>query len=124
MAKLDCCDRCDFYAHSLYMVCGVHPCGVEGDSCPDFSPAPDAVTVPDEPLAWYGDQWQPEGASYYGGELILDPVRVRSLDEQVQLLDSHPLFTGRCPGCERPIKAISGQVHYDCENCGWVDDSL
>ena len=124
LRKLDCCDRCDFYAHSLYMVCGVHPYGVKGDHCADFRLAPSAVTVPDAPLAWYGDQWQPQGANYYGDELILEPVQQRSLKQRLDLLDTHPLFTGRCPNCERPIREIAGQVHYDCGHCGWVDDSL
>ena len=125
MAKLDCCDRCEYFAHSLYMVCGVHPCGVEGDHCTDFSPAPAAVTVPDDPLAWYSDQWHPEGASYYGDELILEPVQGRSQDEQMELLDTHPLFTGRCPNCERPlIQTDPPRVHWDCEYCSWPDDSL
>lgn len=125
MAKLECCDRCEHFAHSLYMVCGVHPCGVEDDHCTDFRPAPDAVTVPDDPLAWYGDQWHPGGASYYGGELVLEQAERRSLDEQVQLLDTHPLFTGRCPNCEMPlIQTDPPRVHWDCEYCGWPDDSV
>ena len=107
------------------MVCGVHPCGVEGDHCTDFSPAPAAVTVPDDPLAWYSDQWHPEGASYYGDELILEPVQGRSQDEQMELLDTHPLFTGRCPNCEMPLlQTDPPRVHWDCEYCNWPDDSL
>lgn len=98
--------------------------GSEGDHCADFRLAPSAVTVPDASLAWYGDQWQPQGASYYGDELILEPVQPRSLEQRLDLLDTHPLFTGRCPNCERPIRVIAGQVHYDCGHCGWVDDSL
>jgi hypothetical protein len=122
MAKLDCCNRCNFYAHSPFLVCAEHPAGVEGDSCPDFQLN---LQVPDdEAIAWYGEQWQPEGASYYDGELVLEPVQRRSLEQRLDLLDSHPLFTGRCPNCERPIQAISGQMHWDCGHCGWVDDSI
>ena len=125
MAKLDCCDRCEFYAHSLYMVCGIYPCGVEGDSCADFRLDTKALTVSDDPLAWYGEQWHPAGASYYGGELVLEPVQGRSEDERLELLDSHPLFTGRCPGCEMPLRQTDPpRVHWDCEYCGWVDESV
>jgi hypothetical protein len=124
MDKLECCQYCDFYAHSAYMVCGVHPTGVEGNYCADFRVASAAAMVPDDPLVWYGNRWQPQGASYYGDEPILEPVQRRSSEHRLELLDSHPLFTGRCPQCERGIKAIAGQIHYDCENCGWVDDSM
>jgi len=43
-------------------MCAVHPTGPNTDSCPDFQENPDAE--PEE-------LWEPEGASYYGGELIL-----------------------------------------------------
>lgn len=133
MAKLDCCDtpqewrcqRCDYYAHSPHMVCGVHPGGVEGDSCADFRAATGAIAAPDDPLAWYDDQWQPEGASYYGGELVLEPVQGLTLEQRLELLDTHPLSTGRCPNCEMPLRQTDPpRVHWDCGNCGWVDDSL
>ena len=122
--KLDCCDRCQLCAHSPYVVCADHPEGVEEDSCPDFRLATRAAANPDDPLAWYGDSWQPAGASYYGGELILDPVQRLSLEQRLELLDVHPLFTGRCPNCERPVaRGMAGQIHWDCD-CGWVDDSV
>ena len=99
--------------------------GVEGDSCSDFRLAMRERPIPDDPMAWYSDQWQPQGASYYGGELILDPVQRLSLEQQLEMLDVHPLFTGRCPNCERPIpQAAPGQIHWDCGHCGWGDDSV
>ena len=123
--KLDCCNLCKYYAHSPYLVCAEHPDGVEGDRCADFRLAIRERPIPDAPLASYGEEWQPEGASYYSGELILDPVQRLSLEQRLELLDVHPLFTGRCPNCERPIPhAVSGQIHWDCGRCGWVDDSV
>ena len=104
MAKLECCNLCKYCAHSPYLVCAEHPGGVEGNSCKDFRLAIRERPSSDAPLAWSGEGWQPEGASYYGGELILDPVRVRSLDEQVQLLDSHPLFTGGAHSARGALK--------------------
>lgn len=122
MPKLDCCDRCHFYSHSLYMVCAVHPDGVEGDTCLDFRPDPERLE--DEALAFY-DPWQPEGASYYGDELVVEPVQRLTNAQRLELLDSHPLFTGRCPNCEMPIRQTEPpRVHWDCGHCGWKDDSV
>ncbi|MBD2109996.1 hypothetical protein [Nodosilinea sp. FACHB-13] len=125
MTKLDCCDLCEYCAHSPYLVCAEHPRGVEGDRCPDFRMNTGAVAVPDDPLAWYGEEWQPAGASYYDSELVLDPVQRLNLEQRLEMLDTHPLFTSRCPNCEMPVpKATEGQIHWDCGHCGWADDSL
>jgi hypothetical protein len=123
MAKLDCCNRCRFYSQDSHLVCALHPDGVEGDSCNDFELRLD---IPDEEaMAWYGEQWQPEGASYYGGELVLEPVQQLTLEQRLELLDTHPLFTGRCPNCEMPLRQTDPpRIHWDCEHCGWVDDSV
>lgn len=125
MGKLDCCDRCQFYAHTPYLICAMHPTGVEGERCPDFRPIPPDWAKPDDdPLSWYGDEWQPDGASYYGGELVLQPEQRLSLLQRWELLDWHPLFTGRCPQCEKPLRVGSPSVHWDCDSCGWQDDSV
>lgn len=64
MAKLPYCDRCQLYAHTPYLVCAVHPTGVESDRCPDFRPVPPGHAKPnDDPLSWYGDERQPDEAS-------------------------------------------------------------
>ena len=68
----------------------------------------------------YGSQW---GASYYNGELILHRPSL-SPSELVELLDWHPLFTGRCPECEMPIQSDPLPLHWDCVHCGWTDDSV
>lgn len=69
------------------------------------------------------EQWQPEGASYYNGELILQSKQ-KTREEQLWLLGNHPFFTGICPQCgasfERDYQA---RVHWDCA-CGWMDDSI
>ena len=36
-----------------------------------------------------------------------------TLAEKLELLESHPLFSGRCPACELPI-AFVGQARGDC----------
>lgn len=121
MAKLYYCDRCQLCAHSPDLVCGLYPEGVEGDNCLDFRPSFKPVAGVDDPLAWYsGGEWSPDEISYYAGDLIFNPGRMHSpsVDEQNQLLDSHPLFTGRCPHCEMPIQQTDPpRVH-----CDWVDD--
>jgi hypothetical protein len=74
---------------------------------------------PDEEL------WEPEGASYYNGELILQPQQRWTREEQMELLDWHPLFTSKCPQCgtlfDRNYRAL---VHWDCSECGWMDDTV
>jgi hypothetical protein len=62
MPKIHECDRCLWYARNPYLVCAVHPTGSDTDTCPDFQENPNAE--PDE-------LWEPEGASYYNSELIL-----------------------------------------------------
>jgi hypothetical protein len=63
------------------------------------------------------------GASYYNGELIVQPEFRFTQVEQLRLLDWHPLFTGRCPECEMPIvQTYPLRVHWDCSACGWRDD--
>ena len=68
----------------------MHPAGPNTNTCIDFQENPD---VEPEEL------WEPEGASYYTGELILQPQQRWTLEEQLELLDTHPLFIGRCPQC-------------------------
>lgn len=109
MAKIPECDRCRFSAHSPYLVCSAHPTGPEGNSCADFVS---------------GEVRQPLGGGYYTGDWIPQPFPVLRPDEQQALLDEHPLFTGRCPACEMPIRqADSSQRVWCCGLCGWQADS-
>jgi hypothetical protein len=52
--------------------------------------------------------WQPEGASYYR-KLILQPQQHWTREEQLELLDYHPMFTGSCPQCELPFPGMRGR---------------
>ncbi|MDL5055381.1 hypothetical protein QQ056_17765 [Oscillatoria laete-virens NRMC-F 0139] len=39
--------------------------------------------------------------------------------------NTHPLFTGICPKCGHLFdRANPPPVHWDCPECGWVDDSV
>jgi hypothetical protein len=127
MSKIPECDRCLLNAHDPYIVCAVHPCGVDGDSCLDFREDPN--TEPDE-------LWEPVGAkyinnqlvlerSYYNGEEIPPPPRQLTPEQQWQILETHPLFTGHCPSCGYQFPShIPELVHFDCPRCGWIDDSV
>lgn len=146
MPKISECDRCLFYAHDNHLVCIPQPTGPSGDTCLDFRPDPEYSHVTrfkdflglqqrrgsdsDEPFhnpcgTDHTEQlWEPAGASYYAGELIVQPRQRWTQQEQLQLLDTHPMFTGRCPQCgaefERDYRSV---VHWDC-SCGWMDDSV
>jgi hypothetical protein len=111
------CDRCRNNTHNLYLHCAVHPNGIPiaEKLCPDFEP--DSSLPPSE---W----WEPEGASFYGSELVITPVQRWTREQQLDLLDWHPLFTGRCPHCECSIAALPLHPHLDCLHCGWQDDTL
>jgi hypothetical protein len=40
-------------------------------------------------------------------------------------LDTHPLFTGRCPRCEMTYPQYeTPPVHWDCSACGWIEDPV
>lgn len=115
MPKIDQCDRCGLYARTPYLVCAIHPTGVSGNSCLDFRLDPDAEIE---------ELWEPEGASYYNDELILHKPRL-TREQQWWLLDNHPLFTGRCPQCDRQFDFNNPPaVHWDCPECGWIDDAI
>jgi hypothetical protein len=147
MPKLPECDRCIFCAHDYHIVCAIHPAGVEEDSCLDFRPDPELRHLPfrdflglrqqqqdDEPYSNPHDYiddneelWEPTGASYYNGEIVLQPQQHWTQEEQLEMLDWHPLFTGKCPQCDASFsKDYTARVHWDCPNqeCGWKDDTV
>jgi hypothetical protein len=94
----------------------VHPSGVDDDRCPDFRPDP--KIEPEE-------QWSPEGYSWYGDHLITNRPSRYTQEQQLAILDSHPFFTGVCPSCGHEFERQNQpKVHWDCPECGWVDDSV
>lgn len=118
MPKIPNCDRCLLCLHDPHLVCAVHPAGPQGDSCLDFR---------EDPNAQAEELWEPEGASYYNGELILQPQQRLTQQQQLELLDTHPMFTGKCPQCGYEFdRDWSARVHWDCPNseCGWMDDTV
>jgi hypothetical protein len=115
-AKLPECDRCQRYSHSPYLVCAIHPSGPVGESCLDFAPVVGALNTDD-------DLWQPVGASTYAGELVPDVSHYLTTEERWELIETHPLFTGHCPSCGAEFDERE-RVYFDCESCGWKDDSI
>lgn len=114
MGKIEECDRCLFYPRNPQIICAIHPYGVDGDTCLDFRPNQE-LNEPDE-------LWEPEGASYYNGELILHTPKY-SREEQFRILDTHPFFTGICPNCQYDFGGIYLlKDEWKCPNCSWVDD--
>lgn len=144
MPKIPECDRCLFCAHDCHIVCAIHPAGPGGDSCIDFRSNPDLEGKrfvdflglelqqgDDEPFSNPfdpdpdGELWEPSGASYYNGELILQPRQRWTRKEQMELLDTHPMFTGKCPSCGALFdRDYTARVHWDCLECGWMDDTV
>jgi hypothetical protein len=110
MPKLPECESCLLYAHSPYLVCAIHPTGVSGDSCLDYRQDPNAEVE---------ELWEPEGASYYNGELIVQPRQRWTREEQLWLLDRHPMFTGTCPQCGYEWESGNYPMsQWECPECG------
>lgn len=144
MSKIPNCDRCLFCAHDPHIVCAIHPSGPKSRDCIDFRLNPElegkrfvdflglaSQRQDDEPYSNPYDLepdeelWSPEGASYYNGELILQPQQRWTPKEQLELLDTHPLFTGKCPQCGAEFdRDHTARVHWDCSVCGWMDDTV
>jgi hypothetical protein len=112
MAKTDECDRCQMFSGywgSEFLVCAIHPSGPAQDPCPDF-----AEVV---------GEWEPLGAGYYDGEIVLQPEHFLTAEERLDILNTNPLFTGVCPQCRGTIVG-EGLVYYDCPSCVFKDDSV
>lgn len=103
------CDRFSGYLADGFLVCAIHPCGPEQNPCPDF-----AEVIED---------WQPLGGTYINDEFFKDWPGYLASAERIGVLDSHPYFTGICPKCGASF-GDSRPVHYDCGECGWMDDSI
>jgi Zn finger protein HypA/HybF involved in hydrogenase expression len=43
--------------------------------------------------------------------------------EQLQVIITHPFFTGKCPECKYQFPLVhSTAAHCNCPECGWTDD--
>ncbi|MFB2920259.1 MULTISPECIES: hypothetical protein [Aerosakkonema] len=63
--------------------------------------------------------------AYYNGEAMRPPQQHWTAAKKLELLDTHPLFTNRCPQCEMPYPSdYKPLAHWDCPYCDWKDDSV
>lgn len=97
----------------------------EGKECHHFAPDPDAKIE---------ELWEPQGVryiddelvierTYYNGEEIIQPPQQWSREQQLELIDTHPMFTGKCPQCETEFdRDYTARVHWHCPECGWKND--
>ncbi len=76
--------------------------------CPDFTLIPGLKA--EEP-------WMPVGYS------LDDELSYLSSSDRAWVVANHPRFTGHCPKCEAAFQE-SPAVHWDCEVCCWMDDSV
>ena len=111
------CDRCQFFAFSDYIVCALHPSGpVEEDNCLDYDPWPDGKIM-----------WAPVGVGFYEVEETQDAMSPsltmpqRSLREQLEQIETHPIFSGRCPQCSHKL-GYAPRYLWNCDRCGWKDN--
>lgn len=134
--KLPECDCCQFYTGSTLLPCPVHPSGVKQDQCLDFREDETAArrwkeflgldwvskVGPENENLWHNSlgQQESEESSYYNGESITSSKQQWSREQQAHLLDWHPIFTGRCPDCEMPMKQPDLKRDWICSNCDWV----
>lgn len=62
--------------------------------------------------------------AFYNGDHIAPILDRLTIEQKLELLDWHPIFTGRCPNCEMLIRETTPtRVHWDCGECDWKDDS-
>jgi hypothetical protein len=108
------CQSCQLFSGFLgdeYPVCGIFPLGPKEIPCPDF--------------AEVAEECVPVGGAYYNGVLVLDTPAYLTTEERLELIDTHPLFTGKCPKC-RFVFTERPEIYWDCPNpeCDWIDDSV
>ncbi len=112
MPKLPECDNCLLYSHNPHIVCVVHPDGVEGENCLDFRLDPNAEAE---------ELWQPEGASYYNSELILQPQQRWTQQQKLELLDWLQCLLVSVPSAVHPLTETTPQECIGIVNAvGWM----
>jgi hypothetical protein len=86
------------------------------DRCLDFRPNPNIEEQ---------QQWSPEKYIWYSDELLSIRASRYTAQEQAEILDNHPFFTGICPQCSHQFAQSSRTiVHFDCRSCSYIDDSV
>ena len=65
-----------------------------------------------------------KGYTYYDGQLIPNRPSRYTAEEQLEILDTHPFFTGVCPQCGHKFDRSNPTTVWNCPNCDWIDDSV
>lgn len=60
-------------------------------------------------------QKKSESDATYNGKKIQQSLQRLTQEDKMKLLNTHPLFTGRCPCCEIPLKVEKPEWH--CHQC-------
>jgi rubrerythrin len=47
-----------------------------------------------------------------------------TLDQQLEILNKHPFFTGVCPQCGYQFGQNNDRDNWDCPECDWKTDIL
>ncbi|MEW5858118.1 MAG: hypothetical protein AB1861_12155 [Cyanobacteriota bacterium] len=104
MPKITEYDRCQLNPHNPFIVCALHLTGPDSDHCLDFRPTAELeeVWAPEETRFVHGDLLLEQPT--YDGEPVPMPRQRFTVEEKLELLDYHPMFTSRCPCCEMPFK--------------------
>jgi hypothetical protein len=99
------CQLCSGFLGDEYLVRGIFPLGPSVIPCPDFA----EVT----------EDCVPVGAAYYNGALVLGSSAYLTTADRPELIDTHPLFTNKCPSCGF-VFAEAPAIYWDCPNpdCG------
>ncbi len=105
-----CCENFSGYQGEGFLVCAMHPAG------PDETPCPDRDLVEDD--------WFPSEVAYVDGELVLAQAPFLEVGDRNLAIMIHPRFTGRCPECDHEFdRCRLLSMPWDCDHCGWMDDS-
>jgi hypothetical protein len=67
--------------------------------------------------------WSPEGYYWYGDKLLEHRPSQLTPEQQLEILDTHPLFTGKCPSGGHEFENYP-PIHWDCPVCSWADEML
>ena len=61
--------------------------------------------------------------AFYNGDRIAPITDRLTIEQKLELLESHPIFTGRCPNCEVPmLETTPPRGHWECGECGWREE--
>jgi hypothetical protein len=113
MSKTEECDRCanfSGYEGNSFLVCAMHPAGPSEAPCPDW----DLVE---------NDGWFLFAEADVDGEQVLAQASLlEACDRNIEIM-IHPSLSGRCPDCGFEFDRRQPPLHWDCDICGWMDDS-